>query len=147
MTRIKFSKYGTSPFQKLIGHNEKILNSWISLKYSVLMVSTLDRELLEQIRRTLSFGNNCEYCMVKDGEPNNIKKNKREQIAIAFAELFSLDHKSINNEHFLILKEELSDKEISELCSFISFTTASQKIGSIFNLTGDYQNSAIGSRF
>lgn len=139
MTRIDFSENGNSPFQKLIGHNERILNNWINLETSVLKDSSLEPELLEQVRRTLAFGNNCEYCMVKAGRPNMVKTDKKEEIAKAFAELFSVDHTSISHDHFLILKEEFSDKEISELCSFISFTTASQKLGSTYNLTGEYQ--------
>lgn len=35
--------------------------------------------------------------------------------------------------------EEFNEKEISELCSFISFITASQKLGRIYNLTEDFQ--------
>jgi len=54
------------------------------------------------------------------------------------------DHKSINDGHFDMLREELSEREISELCSFISFVTASQKLGRIYNLTENYQeNKAI----
>lgn len=139
MTRITFSEQGDTPFQKLIGHNQKILTNWTNLENSIFGDSSLEPELLEQVRRTLAFGNHCEYCMVKAGGPNKIKKDQREETATAFAELFALDHRSINDAHFRILKEEFSEKEISELCSFIAFITASQKLGSILNLTGDFQ--------
>ncbi len=137
MTRISFSDKGNTQFERLIGHNESILANWLALENSIYRDSSLEPELLEQVRRTLAFGNHCEYCMVKAGGPNEVKKNEREGTATAFAELFALDHRSIKNGHFAILKEEFTEKEISELCSFIAFITASQKLGSILNLTGD----------
>ena len=139
MTRINLSKNGNSPFQKLIGHNVNILNNWVKLEESIIENSSLAPYLLEQVRRTIAFKNKCEYCMVKAGKANKIKKNNREEIATAFAELFAIDHKEIRIEHFNLLKEEFSEKEISELCSFISFITASQKLGRIYNLTEEYQ--------
>lgn len=143
MTRIPFSENGTTPFEQLIGHNEKILNNWKNLEVSIFEYSSLEPELLEQVRRTLAYGNHCEYCMAKAGGPDEIKKNKREELSTAFAALFVEDHKSINNVHFSILKEVFSDKEISELCSFISFITASQKLGSILNLTKDFYSEKV----
>lgn len=138
MTRISFSDKGSTPFERLIGHNESILTNWLALENSVFKDSSLDPDLLEQVRRTLAFGNHCVYCMAKAGGPDRIKKNKREETATAFAELFALDHKSISDGHFMLLKEDFSDKEISELCSFIGFITASQKLGSILNLTREF---------
>ena len=144
MTRIEFSDYGNSPFEKLIGHNKAILDKWIELEDALFSQSSLSSELLEQVRRALAFGNECEYCMVKGGKPDLNKEDKKEQVATAFAEMFAIDHKSINDGHFDMLREELSEREISELCSFISFVTASQKLGRIYNLTENYQeNKAI----
>lgn len=139
MTRIELSEFGNSPFEKLIGHNKKILTKWIELENAIFQSSTLSNHLLEQVRRTLSFGNECEYCMVKGGKPILNKDDKKEQLATSFAELFAIDHKSIIDEHFNMLKEEFTEKEISELCSFISFITACQKLGRIYNLTEDLQ--------
>lgn len=138
MTRIPLSDKGNTPFEKLIGHNEKILTNWIALEDSIFRDSSLEPDLLEQVRRTLAYGNHCEYCMAKAGGANKVKRNNREELATAFAELFALDHKSITNSHFDILKEEFNDKEVSELCSFLGFISASQKVGSILNLTADF---------
>ena len=143
MTRIEFSAYGDSPFEKLIGHNEAILDKWIELENVLFSQSSLSSELLEQVRRALAFGNECEYCMVKGGKPDLNQEDKRKQIATAFAEDFAIDHKSINNGHFDMLKYEFSEREISELCSFISFITACQKLGRVYNLTEDYQKNKL----
>jgi len=143
MTNIEFSKNGNSPFEQLIGHNLGILKNWVNLEVSIFKDATLDQSLLEQIRRTLAFGNECEYCMVKGGRPNLKKENKREQLATGFAELYSLDHKSITPEHFEILKEVFNEIEISELCSFISFISSCQKLGRIYNLTEEFQTNKV----
>ncbi len=138
-----FSENGSTPFERLIGHNLGILKNWVNLEESVFQDATLGPDLLEQIRRTLAFGNGCEYCMVKGGRPNLNKANQREQLATAFAELYFLDHKSITQEHFKILSEVFSEAEISELCSFVSFVSASQKLGRIYNLTEEFQETAV----
>ncbi|MTI31818.1 carboxymuconolactone decarboxylase family protein [Xanthovirga aplysinae] len=133
-TRISLSKSGSTPLQQLIGHNQTILDNWTNLESTFYTVTHLEKELLEEVRKTLAFGNQCEYCMKKAGKPNEIKENQREKLATAFAELFAIDHLSIKVEHFAILRDCFTDVEISELCSFISFITASQKLGRIFNL-------------
>jgi len=139
MTRIELSDYGNSPFEKLIGHNKTVLDKWIDLEVALFSETKLDKNLLEQVRRTIAFENECEYCMVKAGKPNFDLTEKRISSATAFAQLFAIDHKSINDKHFDILREEFSEQEISELCSFISFITACQKLGRIYNLTEGYQ--------
>lgn len=143
MTTIAFSGNGNSPFEKLIGHNPDILQNWNNLEESFLKKTSLDSYLLEQIRRTLAFGNGCEYCMVKGGRPDFSTSELKISIAASFAEIFCKDHRSIFKEHFNILREFFSDKEISELCTYISFINASQKLGKIFNLTEDYQLNAV----
>ena len=143
MTNIEFSKNGNSPFEQLLGHNMGILEQWVKLEDAVIEASSLHPALLEQVRRTLAFGNECEYCMVKGGRPNLTKENVREQLSTGFAELYALDHKSIVAEHFNILREAFSDKEISELCSFISFISASQKLGRIYKLTEEFQENKV----
>ena len=143
MTRIKLSEFGNSPFEKLIGHNKEILIKWTELENAIFESNSLSNNLLEQVRRTLSFGNECEYCMVKGGRPELNKDDKRLQLATAFAEMFALDHKSFQEEHFNILREVFNEVEISELLSFISFITACQKLGSVYNLTEEMQENSI----
>ncbi|MBP6414667.1 MAG: carboxymuconolactone decarboxylase family protein [Bacteroidia bacterium] len=143
MTRIKLSEYGNSPFEKLIGHNKIVLDKWIDLEVALFSEPKLDKNLLEQVRRTIAFENECEYCMVKAGKPNFDLTEKRISSATAFAQFFAIDHKSINDKHFDILREEFTEQEISELCSFISFITACQKLGRIYNLTENYQQNKV----
>lgn len=143
MTRIKLSDYGSSPFEKLIGHNKIVLDKWIDLEVALFTTTNLDKNLLEQVRRTIAFENECEYCMVKAGRPNFDTAEKRISAATAFAHFFAIDHKSISEKHFDILREEFNELEISELCSFISFITACQKLGRVYNLTENYQQNKV----
>lgn len=133
-TRIALSTVGKTLFQQLLGHNITILQNWEALESAFFDHTELNPALLEQIRRVLAFGNQCQYCMAK-GKPNEVKQDKRESLATAFAELFTLDHLSINDGHFDVLREAFSEKEIAELCAFITFISASQRFGAILNLT------------
>ncbi|ADG93704.1 conserved hypothetical protein [Arcobacter nitrofigilis DSM 7299] len=145
MTRIKLSNYGNSAFEKLIGHNKNILDKWNELEVTLFTSSSLSTELLEQVRRTIAFENECEYCMVKGGKVDPYQTDEKINLAIAFAQIFSINHKDISNKHFELLKEEFTDKEISELCTFISFISSSQKLGRIYNLTEEYQQNKVTS--
>lgn len=55
-------------------------------------------------------------------------------IAVGFAEVFLKQKGDISDAQFNVLREYLSEAEISELCSFITFTTASQHFGAIMKL-------------
>lgn len=62
MTRIKLSEYGNSPFEKLIGHNRTVLDKWIDLEVALFSETKLDKNLLEQVRRTIAFIEAEYYC-------------------------------------------------------------------------------------
>lgn len=133
-TRIKFSQNGATPFAKLLGHNVDVLKSWNKLEAAFSNRTSLESDLLEQVRRTLAFKNRCKYCMAK-GEPNATKKDNREAYATAFAALFADNHLAVGDQDFQKLREVFTEVEIAELCSFISFISASQRLGAIYNLT------------
>ena len=143
MTRIKFSNNGNTPFERLIGYNIDFLKKWNDLEDTLWRETLLDQNLLEQVRRTMAFGNGCEYCMVKGGKPDFDKSQMKISTASAFAELFCIDHRSISEAHFDMLGEYFSDREVSELCVFIAFVNASQKLGKTMNLTEDLQAEAV----
>ncbi|WP_027383942.1 carboxymuconolactone decarboxylase family protein [Epilithonimonas caeni] len=143
MVRIKFSNNGNTPFERLIGHNTDFLKKWNDLEETLWKKTLLNPDLLEQVRRTMAFGNGCEYCMVKGGKPDFDESQMKISTAASFAELFCIDHRSISDAHFEMLREYFSDKEISELCVFITFINASQKLGKTMDLTEDLQAEAV----
>lgn len=142
MTTIAFSGNGTTPFEKLLGHNPEILTQWNALEETLWTATALDRTMLEQIRRAMAFENGCRYCMAKAGKPDFDASQLKISVAVSFAELFSKDHTSVLPAHFDLLREYFTDTEISGLCAFIAFVNASQKIGKIFNLTENDQPQA-----
>ncbi|GIN84882.1 hypothetical protein J6TS2_12680 [Heyndrickxia sporothermodurans] len=133
MAMINESTNGDTPFQRLLGHHVEIMKGWSSLGNVLEKDGFLSSELKEQVRRTLAQGNGCEYCKAK-GKPEPEKFNEKISVAVGFAEVF-LKHKGeIPNSAFDILKEYFTEKEISELCAFIAFTTASQYFGAMMKL-------------
>ncbi|WP_212935439.1 carboxymuconolactone decarboxylase family protein [Bacillus hominis] len=133
MERITLSNIGDTKFQKLLGHNPDILNSWSTLENTLYSTGTLSAELKEQVRRTLAFGNECSYCMAK-GKPDDIQKIEEISVAVTFAHAFVYDQKAIDDNMFHILKQYWTEKEIVELCAYICFITASQQLGFLFQL-------------
>ncbi|EWG11166.1 carboxymuconolactone decarboxylase family protein [Cytobacillus firmus] len=133
MARITESTNGESPFQKLLGHNKGIMDLWNQLGDELGKDGKLTEKLKEQVRRTLAQGNGCEYCKAK-GKPEPHLFDEKISIAVGFAEVFLKLKGNIPDATFDVLKDYLSDDEISELCAFITFTTASQYFGAIMKL-------------
>lgn len=144
-THIRFAQFGTTPFERLLGHNPTILEAWNSLEHVLFNQNSLEQDLLEQVRRTLAFSHECEYCMVKAGKPQISHRNKRQSIAIAFADMVANDHTSISKAQFDTLRQVFTEPEISALCAFICFVSASQCFGRIMNLSEEHQLSKVTS--
>lgn len=133
MARINQSNFGKTPFQKLLGHNTKVMEAWSDLGEVLEQDGLLSSKLKEQVRRTLAQSNGCEYCKAK-GKPEPHLFDEKMSIAVGFVEVFLKQKEDISDAQFNVLREYLSDAEISELCSFITFTTAAQYFGAIMKL-------------
>ncbi|MFJ7752451.1 carboxymuconolactone decarboxylase family protein [Peribacillus muralis] len=131
MTRIKNSELGSSPFQRLF-HSEEILQKWSDLSECMSADGNLSMELKENVRRVLAFGNGCSYCQAK-GRPLRASEIK-ESYALGFTEVFLTQREKTGEQFFHVLKEALTDEEISELLAFICFTTAQQYFGALMEL-------------
>ncbi|MBL4954375.1 carboxymuconolactone decarboxylase family protein [Neobacillus sp. OS1-32] len=133
MARIVESNFGETPFQRLLGHNIDIMEGWNRLGDVLEKDGLLTSELKEQVRKTLAQSNGCEYCKAK-GKPDPDQFNEKTSIAVGFAEVFLKQKGDIADSTFDILRECFTEEEISELCAFISFTTASQYYGAMMKL-------------
>lgn len=133
MARIIESKFGETPFQRLLGHNKDVLEKWSQLGDVLEKDGLLTSKLKEQVRRTLAQGNGCEYCKAK-GKPASVSFEEKTTIAVGFAEVFLKQKSEIAESTFDVLRKFFSEEEISELCAFISFTTASQYFGAMMKL-------------
>jgi alkylhydroperoxidase family enzyme len=133
MARMKESAFGETPFQRLLGHNPDVLHAWNQLGKVLEEDLNLSARLKEQVRRTLAQGNGCEYCKAK-GKPEPHLFDEKMSIAAGFAEVFLKQKGDLSDAQFKVLKEYFSDAEMSELCSFIAFTIASQYFGAMMKL-------------
>ncbi|WP_255266608.1 carboxymuconolactone decarboxylase family protein [Bacillus cereus] len=133
MERISLSDVGETKFQKLLGHCPEILQSWSSLEKTLYETGSLSKELKEQVRRTLAYGNECPYCMAK-GKPDDRQKVEAISVAVTFAKIFVHNRSEIDDAMFDVLKQYWSEAEIVELCAYICFITASQQLGFLFQL-------------
>ncbi|PPA71015.1 carboxymuconolactone decarboxylase family protein [Jeotgalibacillus proteolyticus] len=133
MARINESEFGETPFQKLLGHNTEIMERWSRLGEVLEREGALSSSLKEQVRRTLAQTNGCLYCKAK-GKPEPHLFSAKTSIAVGFAEVFLKQKGNIPDTTFNVLKEYFSDAEMSELCAFITFTTASQYFGAMMKL-------------
>ncbi|MFA9555832.1 carboxymuconolactone decarboxylase family protein [Evansella sp. AB-rgal1] len=133
MARIKESNFGDTSFQRLLGHNLEVMQGWCYLGNVLEKEGLLSAELKEQVRRTLAQKNGCEYCKAK-GKPELNKFDEKISIAVAFTEVFLKQKGEISDSSFKILREYMTEEEISELCAFISFTTASQYFGAMMKI-------------
>lgn len=133
MARIAETNFGETPFQKLLGHNKDVMEGWSHLGDVLETDGMLTSKLKEQVRRTLAQSNGCEYCKAK-GKPNPADFDEKTSIAVGFAEVFLKQKGNMADSVFDVLRECFNEGEISELCAFISFTTASQYFGAMMNL-------------
>jgi alkylhydroperoxidase family enzyme len=131
MPRIELSKEGNTPFEQLLGYNTNVLENWSNLEEVLFKSNTFSDELKEQVRRTLAFNNGCQYCMAK-GRPSENIADVKILVAVKFADTFSKNN--IDDREFDKLKSVFKDNEISELCAFICFISASQKFGALLDL-------------
>ncbi len=136
MPRISFSENGSSPFQQLLGHNQKVMKEWNNLGEVLETDGSLSSMLKEQVRRTLAQENGCEYCKAK-GRPEVHLFDEKTSVAVGFAQAFLSYRGDMPSSVFNVLHTTFDDKEISELCTFVCFTTASQFFGAITGLQPD----------
>ena len=134
MPRISLSNHGSTPHERLIGHNPAILASWLQLEEALFTSPTFDASLREQMRRALAYGNRCEYCMAKGGRPDVSATDARMSLAVAFADVMGRDHRELGPGHLDVLRESFSEAEIAELVTFAAFIAASQMLGAVLGL-------------
>ncbi|KIL74961.1 carboxymuconolactone decarboxylase family protein [Bacillus badius] len=133
MATIIESDFGKTPFQRLLGHNQQVMEAWVHLGDILEKDGWLPSALKEQVRRTLAQGNGCEYCKAK-GKPEPGKFTEKISMAAGFAEVFLKQKGNIPDSAFTLLRECFTEEEISELCAFIAFATASHYFGAMMKL-------------
>lgn len=127
------SNAGDTPFEKLLGHNTHILDSWLNLEKAFRDYGRLNKDLKEEIKKLLKSkieGTPQSF----PGESYSAFVNKKSSLARAFALLIAEDNAEIDGHVIEMMKEYFSDEEISELCAYICFIIATQKISTALKL-------------
>ncbi|WP_396128408.1 carboxymuconolactone decarboxylase family protein [Exiguobacterium mexicanum] len=133
MSRIQPAIIGKTPFERLLGHDEDVMTQWSALGDMLTGDGKLSAELKEQVRRTLAQKNGCDYCRAK-GKPEPGAFDERMALAVGFAEVFLQLKGDTPASSIRVLQDVFTDAEISELCVFIAFMTASQYVGAMLGL-------------
>ena len=123
------------PFYGIVAHRPEILEAWHQLdKVFFGPSSALPNSLKEEARRTLSQGVGCRLC-ASFGAPRGEHPDRREALAVAFAQLLVEDHRQIDESTFDVLREEFTDVEIVELVTWLCFKYGSNMFGSLMQLS------------
>lgn len=133
MSRIQPAIIGKTPFERLLGHDEDVMTQWSALGDTLTGDGKISAELKEQVRRTLAQQNGCDYCRAK-GKPEPGAFDERTALAVGFVEVFLQLNGKAPASSIRVLQETFTDAEISELCAFIAFMTASQYVGAMLGL-------------
>lgn len=131
MTRIPPSELGDTTADRILGHRPELLAAWDALKHALVgSSSTLSPELKEQVRRTLALHSGCEFC-ASLGRPAAEQPNRKDSLAVAFAEAVAVDHAAISDAQLEVLLEEFTIPQVVELLTWISFEYAGQMFGAL----------------
>jgi len=133
MAYIEYSKNGNSPLQRLLGHNQEVLNKWDVLLDTFYRFSSFDPQLQEEVRRAIAYQIGCAQCM-SFGCPSPIIQDLKTKAAVDFARKMAQTTVTISKEDIESLKKHFSDNEIAELCAFISFGTGYARFGAALSV-------------
>jgi alkylhydroperoxidase family enzyme len=123
----------TEFFYGTLGHRREIHDAWLGLDEAMVGPgSTLPSPLKENVRHTIAQGIGCRYC-ASLGAPAD-QRDRRESLAVAFAERVLDDPRSIDAATFDVLREDFSDAQIVELCAWICFKLGANVFGAIMGL-------------
>lgn len=129
MPRIEPSALGTTTADRVMGHRPEILEAWENLKHALLgPSSTLSPHLKEEVRRALAQQTGCQFC-ASLGRPDEDHDDRKESLAVAFADAVALDHTAISEAQVKVLLDEFTVPQLVELLMWISFEYAGQMFG------------------
>jgi alkylhydroperoxidase family enzyme len=117
-----------------MGHAPHVLASWSALEDAFFNQSVLNKELLEQVRRTLAESHGCEYCQAKGGPPSPTQTEFKTSLAVGLAQVYASDHAGIDEKMLNVLREHFTDEELVELVAFMGFMLAGGTFGKVFGI-------------
>ena len=121
----------TSLLARVLGRQPEILKAFARLDAAARFHGTLPSSLKESVRRATAQEVGCVYCQSL-GEYTPNPDDRRESLAVAFAQLIADDPKQISDAQFDVLREDFTEDEIVELVAFVCFVAIA---GQLFGAT------------
>jgi alkylhydroperoxidase family enzyme len=128
---------------RVIGRRPEILAAFGRLDNTIRFHGLLPGELKEAVRRATASEVGCEYCKSLGAPLTDLQR--RESLAVAFAQMVAQGPAEITDGQFDVLREEFTDDEIVELVAFICFVSiAGQMFGAVMGLEAATDDEATG---
>jgi AhpD family alkylhydroperoxidase len=124
---------------RVLAHSPAVAKAVIVFGGTLFQNTALSRRLIELVRLRVAFHNQCRSCMavryqsaVDDGLTEGLvcslekpleapDLTDAEKAAVAYADISSTDHFSINDQTYADLRQYFSEAEIVELAAFIAY--------------------------
>ena len=124
-----------SVLARVLGRRPDIAKAFGSLDAAIRFHGVLPASLKEALRRATAGQVGCAYCASLDGGEPPGDADRRESVAVAFAQLVAQDPAGITDAQFDVLREEFDEEEILELVAFVCFVgVAGQMFGAVMGL-------------
>jgi AhpD family alkylhydroperoxidase len=136
----------------VMAHAPKLVRAMMTFQGALARYGSLSPKLRELVRLRVAFHNQCRSCMavryqaaVDDGLTEGLvcslekpeespDLTPREKAALAYADIASTDHFSINDETFAKLKKHFSDAEIIELGLLVASCIGFGRLGASLHM-------------
>jgi len=110
----------TSLLARVMARRPEVLTAFGRLDAALRFHGLLPTSLKEAVRRATAAEIGCEYCRSL-GEPKQDPDDRRESLAVAFAQMIAEDPTDISDAQFDVLREDFTEEEIVELVAFVCF--------------------------
>jgi alkylhydroperoxidase family enzyme len=132
MARIETADAGAPELLGVLGHRPELMQQWMGLDNLLMYEGALSPSLKYKVQMAMSSRGACEFC--RSMVVPQTAEDRRESLAVAFAEMAQEDPTSINGGHYEALAEEFSDAEVVELTLLVCFKLAAIVLGTIWGL-------------
>jgi alkylhydroperoxidase family enzyme len=133
MSRIPLTDQETVEFMRILGHLPELQQKWVELDSTLMFSGTLSPKLKHRVQMALATHAGCRFCESMT-EPPPDGYDRKEELAVAFAEMVQSDPQGINQGHFDVLSEEFTVEQVVELCMVVGFKLGGLALGEIWAL-------------
>lgn len=120
---------------RVLGRRPEILKAFGRLDAATRFHGLLPGSLKEALRQATANQVGCAYCASLGTGERPGPQDRRESLAVAFAQLIAQDPAGITDAQFDLLREEFTEDEIVELVAFVCLVgIAGQMFGAVMKL-------------